>query len=229
MVQVIAHRGASRARRENTLHAFEHAVALGADGVEFDVRLSSDGIAVVHHDPRVADGRAIAETIAADLPTHVPSLSEALDACSSVLANVEIKNSPRSKHYDREMRVVARVAAELADRAEQRAVVSSFDLATIDAFRDVQPGMATAHLFDRGDPTQLLRRMVRHGHRIAHPDDLLVDEVFVAQAHDLEVDVNVWTVDDPERMAELIELGVDGIITNVPDVARVAVRAVLGG
>ncbi|MDG2114191.1 MAG: glycerophosphodiester phosphodiesterase [Actinomycetota bacterium] len=225
---MIAHRGASRARRENTVEAFAHAVDLGADGVEFDVRLSLDGVAVVHHDACVDGGQSIAETAAADLPDHLPSLAEALDQCRSVLANVEIKNSPRSKHYDHDMEVVGLVVDELRARPDQQFTVSSFDLATIDAVRAADPALITAHLVDRGDSTQLLRRMVRHGHQIAHPDDLLVDEVFVAQARDLGVEVNVWTVDDPERMAEFIALGVDGIITNVPDVARSGVDAAEG-
>ena len=61
-VQVLAHRGASRAERENTLRAFERACALGADGVELDVRRTSDDVLVVHHDPRVDGGCVIIET-----------------------------------------------------------------------------------------------------------------------------------------------------------------------
>ncbi len=219
-VKVIAHRGASRAERENTLAAFERAVEFGADGVELDVRLTADGALAVHHDERTEAGRAISDSPAAELPTHVPLLATALDACAGVHVNVEIKNDQRSRSYDAEMRMVALVSGELARRPEGDFSVSSFDLATIDAVRDREPDIPTAFLFDRGDPTSLLRTASRHGHRWVHPDDLLVDEVFVAQTVELGLVVNVWTVDDPSRIAELARWGVDGVISNVPDVAR---------
>ena len=226
MVNVIAHRGASRARRENTVEAFEYAVELGADGVELDVRLTADRALVIHHDARIEGGGSIATMTSQELPSHVPSLPEALDACSPLMVNVEIKNSARSRYYDRDMVTVSGVATVLAGRADGPFTISSFDLATVDAARDQLPMIPTAHLVDRGDSTRLLRRALAHGHRIIHPDDLLVDEVFMAQARQLGMEVNVWTVDDPTRMAELIDLGIDGIITNVPDIARVAVAGV---
>ena len=70
MTQVIAHRGASGLEPENTVAAFRRAVALGADGVELDVRRSADGVLVVHHDARLADGRAIVTVPEAELPTR---------------------------------------------------------------------------------------------------------------------------------------------------------------
>ena len=228
-MKVIGHRGASRAERENTLAAFERAVEFGADGVELDVRLSADGALAVHHDERGEGGRAIAETPAAELPPHVPLLDAALDACGDLHVNVEIKNDRRSRTYDREMRTVDLVARELRGRTAGDFSISSFDLATVDAAREVVPEVPTAFLFDRGDPTALLRTAVRHGHPWVHPDDLLVDEVLMAQAADLGLVVNVWTVDDPVRMLELADLGVDGLITNVPDIARAVLRSTEDG
>ena len=231
MVRVIAHRGASRARRENTVEAFEFAAELGADGIELDVRLTLDGALIVHHDARVDGVGAIASLERDALPGHVPTLTDALDACGELFVNVEIKNSARSKFYDADMVMVRDVQRELRRRCHSddelglRYSVSSFDPATVTASRAADPALPTALLFDRGDPTRILRRCAAQGHAAAHPVDLLVDEVFVAQAAELELEVNVWTVDDPDRMAELVRLGVDGIITNVPDVARVAVTA----
>src|SRR4051812_39413617 len=100
MVQVLAHRGASRAAPENTVEAFLVAKAMGADGVELDVRRTSDGPLVVHHDPRLRDGRAIIELHAATLPVHVPRLHDALDACAGMWVNVEIKNDPLEPDFD---------------------------------------------------------------------------------------------------------------------------------
>ena len=69
-VQILAHRGASRAERENTIVAFTRAATMGADAVELDVRRTSDGALVVHHNPHLDDGRLIAALTAADLPVR---------------------------------------------------------------------------------------------------------------------------------------------------------------
>ena len=68
LTRVIAHRGASAAERENTVAAFARAVAMGADGIELDVRRTADGQPAIHHDPDLPDGRPIASLLAADLP-----------------------------------------------------------------------------------------------------------------------------------------------------------------
>src|SRR4051812_33810066 len=88
-VHVIAHRGASKAERENTLGAFRRARAMGADAVELDVRRTVDGVLVVHHDP-----------LPAELTPHVPTLGDALDACTGMWVNVEIKNDPDEPDFD---------------------------------------------------------------------------------------------------------------------------------
>ena len=95
-VQVIAHRGASRAERENTLEAFRRAGLMGADAVELDVRRTADGAMAIHHDASLSDGRVICELQSVDLPAHIPMLSAALDACEGMWVNIEIKNLQRS-------------------------------------------------------------------------------------------------------------------------------------
>jgi glycerophosphoryl diester phosphodiesterase len=72
------------------------------------------------------------------------------------------------------------------------------------------------------DAATALDLAVDHGHRVLHPWDGRVSEPLVALAHDQGVAVNTWTVDDPARMVELAGWGVDGVVTNVPDVARAA-------
>ena len=74
------------------------------------------------------------------------------------------------------------------------------------------------------DAAAVAAGLVGNGHRALHPYDPLVDAALVEACHELGLDVNVWTVDDPARMEELIGFGVDGICTNVPDV----LLAVLG-
>jgi len=83
-VQVIAHRGASLAERENTLAAFRRAHAMGADAVELDVRRTLDGAMAIHHDATLGDGRLICETHSDDLRGDVSFLAEALDACAGM-------------------------------------------------------------------------------------------------------------------------------------------------
>lgn len=222
MPLVIAHRGASAAAPENTVAAFRLAGELGADGVELDARRTVDGAVVVHHDAHLPDGRLIVETSAADLPGAVPSLADALAACAGLLVNIEIKNLPGDPDHDADETVAEAVAAEIGDTAiHGRVLVSSFSMASVDRVRALDAGVPTAFLvFAVDDVAETLARTVRHGHEAIHPWDGIVDDALIASAHGQGLRVNVWTVDDPQRMAALVRWGVDGIVTNVPDVAR---------
>ncbi|MEO6987047.1 MAG: glycerophosphodiester phosphodiesterase [Aquihabitans sp.] len=226
MVEVIAHRGASAAAPENTLEAFELARKLGADWVELDARRTADGVIVVHHDAHLADGRVIVETDRSDLPSQVCDLSAALDACRGMGVNIEIKNSPGEVDFDATEMVAASVVDEVARRGSHgHVLVSCFHRPTIDRVRALDPLVATAflhHLFD-GSWEDLAADVAAGGHSALHPWDGVVDEAYMAAARHHDLTVNVWTVDDPERMSQLIALGVDGLCTNVPDVARTAV------
>lgn len=220
--QVLAHRGASRAERENTLEAFRTAARMGAEAVELDVRRMHDGAMAVHHDAHLADGRLLCEMVAADLPAHVPLLADALDACEGMWVNIEIKNHPDDPDHDPTERVTAAVADHLFRRGEDaRWLISSFSRATVDAMRALRPEVRTAWLCLGVRPENLertARDLATSGHSALHPwVDLLTREcVEVFHAHGLAV--NTWTCDDPGRMSELISWGVDGICTNVPDV-----------
>ena len=228
MVKVIAHRGASAAAPENTLEAFRLARDLGADWVELDARRTADGAVVVHHDARLPDGRPIVDLARADLPASVCGLAEALDACAGMGVNIEIKNLVSDPDFEPDEVVADVVVAEVAGRAGQAEVlVSSFSRATIDRVHGLDPAIATAYLFFAApdDPVALADEMRRSGHAALHPWDHLADAALVRAAHDAGLEVNVWTVDDPERMGALMDLGVDGLCTNVPDVARAVVTA----
>lgn len=220
MTLVIAHRGASATHRENTVEAFAAAGPLGADWVELDVRRTADGALAVHHDAHLADGRVIVETSAGDLPHDVPDLVAALDACAPLGVNVEIKNSPVDPDFDPDSVVVEPVVAVLVTRA-QPILVSSFHAPTIERVRAVDASVRTALLtFALADVARTVDEVAAAGHVALHPFDVTVDAALVAACHERGLLVNVWTVDDPGRIAELAALGVDGIVTNVPDVAR---------
>jgi glycerophosphoryl diester phosphodiesterase len=226
--RVIGHRGASRAHPENTLEAFAGASVLGADWVELDVRRTADGALVVHHDPTLPDGRVIVETARADLPPGVPTLDEALATCAAagLCVNVEIKSDPREADYDASHAVAAAVAERLvADGAmadgAPRYLVTSFDPRCLDRVREIAPSLRTGQLaFHIDHVTALMDRARGAGHVAVNPWDPFVDESFMEAARHAGLEVYPWTVDDPGRMRALIALGVDGIITNVPDVLR---------
>lgn len=224
MALVVAHRGASAAHPPgNTVEAFAAAVALGADWVELDVRPTADGALAVHHDADLPDGRSVAALAAAELPAWVPLLGAALDACRPLGVNVEIK----ADHPDGLDLVVEAVVVELRRRGEPgRWLLTSFDWVLMERAREIAPELSTGLLFfDPQLAVPAVAEAVRRGHVSVNPWDPVVDEAFVRLAHDAGLAVNVWTVDRRERIAELAALGVDGVITDVPDVAR----SVVGG
>lgn len=223
MTIVIAHRGASRAEQENTVAAFRTARAMGAAMVELDVRLLADGGLAVHHDAHLPDGRAVAELTRDDLPAHVPVLAQALAACEGMEVNVEIKNAVGEPGFDPTTDVAEQVAEVVrAEGAVDRVLVSSFDLPT--AARARACGLASAWLVVRV-PGDALDTLAAHGLEALHPIDRFVTEDLVERCHAAGVRVNVWTVDDPDRMRTLASWGVDGICTNVPDVAAAVLAA----
>jgi glycerophosphoryl diester phosphodiesterase len=220
---VIAHRGASAAFPENTVAAFEGAKAQGADWVELDVRRTADRCLVVAHDASLPGGALIVDTPRAEIDPSVPSLAEALDACEGMGVNIEIKNHPVDPDFDPSMYLAGEVVAEIQRRrAHDHVLVSCFDLDTVDAVRALDPTVPTAYLVLDPEGGAAIDLAVEHGHPALHPWAPMVDDALIRRAHDAGLLVNTWTVDDPDRIAELASWGIDGIVTNVPDIARAA-------
>ena len=225
MVEVLAHRGASHAVRENTIEAFRPAAAMGSAAVELDVRRTADGVLVVHHDPFIADGRTIVSANACDLPLHIPSLGAALDACRGMWVNVEIKNDPEEPDFDPTDSIADQTVAVLSERGEDdRWLVSCFRIETIDRCRSLADNIRTAWLVT-AVPDDVIATMVGRGHSALHPWVVALRASHIDVCHGAGIEVNTWTCDDPRRMAELIDWGIDGICTNVPDVAIEVIRA----
>jgi glycerophosphoryl diester phosphodiesterase len=221
---VLAHRGANRLARENTVPAMKEAVDRGADGVELDVHRSADGELVVHHDADTAAGAIGERTVATlreELP-DLPTLAEVLDVCAGLLVNVEVKDpDPRA----------AEVLVDLLDSRRGRAddvLVSSFDLAVVDQVRELAPRIPTGFLSFGLDPHSALLLAVEHGHGAVHPDVWTLSNVdvpaYVVRAHELDVQVNVWTVNEAVQVEQLRDAGVDAVITDDADLYRYGVR-----
>jgi glycerophosphoryl diester phosphodiesterase len=216
---IIAHRGASHDRPENTVDAFRHARTLGADAVELDVRRTADGTLVVIHDP-VIGGRPVVETtrsrLAAVAPS-VPDLTDALAACSGLWVDVEVKNDPSEPDWEPEATLAGTVVRLLAGRDD--IVISSFDPASVGIA--VAAGMRAGLLVDEGvDPIAAMATV--GGLEFLFPPLGSMDAAgeVVAAASASGVEVGVWWTDNPATMRRLAAAGVGAIFTKSPDVAR---------
>ena len=241
---IVAHRGASAIEAENTLPAFEAALAAGADAVEFDVRLTSEGVPVVMHDPdvsRTTDGaglvrdmtlaeiKRLAIRTASGGSTEVPTLAEALSCLSGrAAADIEIKNIPGEPDFDPDReRVVEAIVAAL-DGAEDDVLLSSFNPFSLAKARELAPGVITGLLTGQGVDAGAAMGFARErGDAWILP---FVEEVlgagdpFIEEAHGAGLLVGTWIVDDPDLAAALMLKGIDALATNDP--ARiVAARA----
>lgn len=211
---ILGHRGASVAAPENTPDAFRIADDMGADGVELDVRRAPDGRLLVAHDP-LPDGPGACD--------GYPTFDDVLDACGDrMLVNVEIKNWPADAGFDPTMAMVAPVIDTLRRRGgSSRWLISSFSWETLAACRIVGAEIATAYLCE-GINSKWIEKSRRAGHAAVHPRESTVTESLVTECHGLGLAVNTWTCNEPSRLVQLAALGVDGVCTDVPDVALVA-------
>lgn len=190
---------------------------MGADGVELDVRIAPDGHGsdrlVIFHNPLPESQEEI---------DALPGFDEVLDACGDrMIINVEIKNSENEGGHDPTMAVVAPTIAAMQARGSEwahRWLLSSFNLATMDHCRLVAPGIPTALLVD--DATdEAIAAAVAGGHVAIHPWAETLTTERVSACHSAGLLVNIWTCNEPERLVELDAMGVDGVCTDVPDVA----------
>ena len=192
---------------------------MGAHAVELDVRRTADGVLVVHHNPHLHDGRLIAATAHRDIPSTVPTLGDALDACEGMWVNVEIKNDPEEPDFDAADFIADEtMALLLARHTDERWVISCFRVETVDRCRAIAPHIRTAWLCSL-PPADAAAQMQAKGHAALHPWVRALTRELLDDCHAHGVQVNTWTCDDPDRMAELIEWGIYGICTNLPDVA----------
>jgi glycerophosphoryl diester phosphodiesterase len=227
---LFGHRGVRGAAPENTLGAIRLAAAQGADGVEIDVRPCQSGELVVMHDATLArtagDPRAVADVTRDQLRAMrvggsepVPLLGDVLDVCRELGLglNVELKRDVPVR-----ARAVWAAARELRARGTGLAlVVSSFDPLMIAGFRALAPELPTALLVEPSSARRYrLGHVARHFGVAVHPERTMVSREWLERWHRQGLRVMVWTVNDPAEIRRLCELGVDGIVSDVPDAAR---------
>jgi len=225
---VQAHRGSPdpfSGIRENTLVAFARARALGADGVELDVRLTADGALAVHHDPVVEGVGPVHELAAADLPSYVPLLADSLDACAGLTVNIEVKNLPMEPAFDPTDRCARDVVDVVgACGAGGSVIVSSFWAGALTAVRGTGAGLPTGLLVVSAfDPAVAVAGAVDLGCAAVHLPIGLVTPATVAAAHAAGLAVAAWTVVDEGALDAVLTAGVDTVVTDDVAMARRAV------
>lgn len=214
---VIGHRGASAYEYENSRAAFRAARARGADGVELDIHASADGALFVHHDETVSGVHITragsAQVRALRLPNgeSVPTLEDALAAIDPALrVFVEVKSLPPT--FDDPLFAIL-------DASGGRCAVHGFDHRIVRrlglARPDLQRGVLLASY-----PLRPLDVLQDAGASVLWEDQALIDDALVETLHRSGYQIYAWTVNDPEDMRRLVALGVDGLCTNAPDVAR---------
>ncbi len=244
----LAHRGASARAPENTLEAFRLAVESGAGGLELDVHLTRDGHVVVIHDStldRTTDGTGpvanmtIGELREADaghnfspddgntlpyrgLGQHIPTLAEVLREFPGVAVNIDMKAARPGIEA-----AVLKVLREAG--AEDRALVVSSRRGLVGRFRRISGGLIStgASRWETGVfyafSTLRLERLLRPAYDalqvpIRHRGILLVTRRFVGAAHRRNVRIDAWTINQTGEMRRLLDLGVDVIMTDRPDI-----------
>jgi glycerophosphoryl diester phosphodiesterase len=215
MTMIVAHRGASKRAHENTLEAFEMAVALGADMVELDVRNTADGTLVVFHDPGIAGEPLSRLTMdqllarAAKQNFRVPTLDEVFTALSGrVKFDVEIK----------EPECAARIISLARRRLDPASCVfTSFDPRIIAAVKTEDRRLVTGLILANAEAFSWWEGSVAE---IIAPEKRLYSSHrnYFAKAHKNGRSIAVWTVDGRQLLSTLLaDPVVSAIITNHPD------------
>jgi glycerophosphoryl diester phosphodiesterase len=244
--RVFAHRGGCALGPENTIAAFDRGLAAGADGLEFDVRQSADGVIVVCHDETLdrttnasgpVSARTAAELSRVDAGYHftdetgrhpfrgqgvsVPTLREVLDRYPNIPLIVEMK--PDTTEMG-----LALVAEVVAAGAEDRVCAAGYGSRSLAAVREALPALASGA--SRSEVRLALYRSwagwppvhtAYGGYQVPEYAGTLrvVSPRFIRHAHRAGLDVQVWTVDEAADMQRLLAWGADALISNRPDLA----------
>lgn len=243
-----AHRGARMQAPENTIPAFERAADVGADGVELDVQLTSDGYPAVIHDfelSKTTNGQGlVSDQLLASLReldagsyfdakfagTRIPTLHEVFEAIGQrLLINIELK------YFGGEPRLLTGLAESVVQcirqhALEKRVLVSSFNPLALRRLKRIAADIPTGFLHDPKMPWPLrnymwLAALIIGRYEARHPHYSMATEQYVRGAHAQGRRVNVWTVNELDDIRRMYRLGVDMIMSDYPD----RVRRILSG
>jgi glycerophosphoryl diester phosphodiesterase len=218
-IQVHGHRGARAILPENTLPAFEYAIRAGVDGIELDVAVTRDNVAVVSHDPALPDGTVIRESAAAALPPHIPTLAAvlALAAPTAVDLSIELKSDPESPQFTPPPdEFAALVLQEIEGRhLGPRCIVQSFDFRILHAAKAQAPEIRRAAIV-ANDPRPFAAIAAAGGVPIVSALYKDITPAKVAAAHRAGITIMAWTVNRPVEWDAMISAGVDVLITDDP-------------
>ncbi|HIS99278.1 MAG TPA: glycerophosphodiester phosphodiesterase [Candidatus Faecaligallichristensenella faecipullorum] len=229
-LMVMAHRGSSVQAPENTMSAFELAIQQRADYIELDVQESKDGVVVVVHDSNFRRTAGVNRPVGAmdyedilrlDVGARfsrrfegekVPSLAQVMRACKGkVKLNIELKSTPYQKN-------LVESVVNLIERYEfqEDCVIQSVNYAYLQQVKDLNPDIRCGYI---------MAAVLGSYENLPCADFFTIEKSFVnaaaiQKAHNLGKHMYVWTVDTRAAMEQMIDLGVDGIITNRPDLAR---------
>ena len=219
-ILVIGHTGASSIAPENTLKSFQKAIELKADFIEFDLRLSKDGEIVIIHDENTLDitghNGLVNEMTLRELKQldnggeKIPTLTELIK-----IAKGKIKIQPEIK--------VPGVTQDLVNILRKNvliesSIVSCFEIVELLKIKEIEPTLRIGYLIPRVLTNiriikRYVLRAIKNEFYAIHPNYQVVDREFVELAHDNSLKVNVWTVNEERIMRKLIDLSVDGIMT----------------
>lgn len=238
----VAHRGFSQTAPENTLSSFEYAIQAGANMLEMDVMLTGDGQAVVFHDyklGRTTNGSGLVGRLPASLirsldaglwfdesfrGERVPLLEEVLEMAEGrVLLDIEIKHRRKD---DLDVLVEKCIRAVERHRMSDDVLFTSFNLEALRLLHYSNPRLRFAPLYRHNLKPTPRSFPVRYGAQAVVVNHLFLNRTAVRKLHELGLKVFVYTVNGPRRILRMIEMGVDGIISDNPAVVRaVAGRA----
>jgi glycerophosphoryl diester phosphodiesterase len=227
-ILVIAHRGASAYRAENTLPAYELAVLQRADMIEIDLHRTRDGAIVVTHDEDLSGlggageiaGASLDEVRALDAGggSRVPTLDEVLDRFGSRIPfNLEIK---RAKDFEYPGLEEAALSAVTRRGLLPDTLFSSFFDPVLRRLRSLSGAARIGFLVSRRFPARAVERACAVGAEALNPEAPLVTAELMAEARGAGLAVYPFTVDAEDEMRRLLDLGVDGLFTNHPDRLR---------
>lgn len=237
---IIAHRGASAYYPENTLVSFQKAIEMGIDMIELDIQLTRDGEVAVFHDEKITrctNGKGrIADYTLIELKkldagswfdseykdTKIPALEEVLSLCrDKVAVNIEIKTEAVAETIsggieEKTLKIVER------NRMMEHIIYSSFDPRAIRHLKQIDNRLAAAVLYEKGHygkrlPSEIVEFLGADAFNCSKDE---LGRKWLADIKSNNIPVNIYTVNDAKGMRRFLDMGVNGIFTNNPDILK---------